>query len=188
MQMLAVALLFPEHISEKINEFRLRYGNPRIRAVVPHITLKQPFSSGVEIDTILERLKSVAEKTPPFTILLNRFEYFETEKTMAYIAVADPKSVSSLHSKIVQALRGLAEGGDEYDLDRFVPHVSISDDIPKDHVSSFKAQLATYKISIETSLDTFVLFANDGVGWKQIHTFPMTGVRERIWREGYSLL
>jgi 2'-5' RNA ligase len=175
MQALGIGLLFPEHVSKKIDEFRIRYGNPRVRAVVPHITLKQPFSTTVEIGIILERLQHVAEKTPPFSVLLKRFEYFETERTMAYIAIDDAKPVSNLHSQIVHALHGLTEGGDEYEFDRFIPHITINDEIPKDRLSSFKSELATYEFSMEAILDTFVLFANDGTGWKHIHTFHLTG-------------
>jgi 2'-5' RNA ligase len=175
MQMLAIALLFPEPISEKIDELRIRYGTPRVRAVVPHITLKQPFSATVEIGVILERLRSVAEKMPPFSVLLKRFEYFETERTMVYIAIDDSIPVLDLHSQIVHSLHGLTEGGDEYELDKFVPHISLNDEIPKDCLSSYKSELSAFKFNIEAVLNTFVLFSNDGTEWKHAHLFQLTG-------------
>jgi 2'-5' RNA ligase len=175
MQMLAIALLFPEPISEKIDELRIRYGTPRVRAVVPHITLKQPFVSRVETDIIIDQLQFVAATTRWFTVLFNKFDYFEVENTLVFIAIDNPEPISTLYSQIVHSLRGLTEGGDEHELDRFISHITINYEIPKDRLSSFKSELATYEFSMDAILDTFVLFANDGTGWKHIHTFHLTG-------------
>jgi len=175
-QALGIGLIFPEDVTEKIDGLRKRFGTERVRAVPPHITLKQPFSSKAETGVIVEILQSVAATTRPFTVVLKDFDYFEGEQNMAFVAVQNPEKVRELHTKIVQVLYGLGEGGEEHQLDRFVPHITITDLMLREQFSSLKSDLAACGFHMEAALDSFVLFANDGTGWKHVHTFWLEGM------------
>lgn len=174
MQILGIGMIFPEEVSEKIDEIRKEFGTERVREIVPHITLKQPFTPKVEIEVIIDRLQSVAASTKPFVVTLNGFDYFEGERSLAFISIEDKNPLRDLHYQIVDSLRGFGEGGEEHQLTQFVPHLTIHDGISRDQLSSFKAKLAERGFCMEARLDSFVLFANSGEGWKQINTFQFT--------------
>jgi 2'-5' RNA ligase len=141
------------------------------------ITLKQPFIPKVDTEVIVGRLRSVAAGTGPFVVVLNGFDYFEGERNLAFIAVEGSKPLRDLHYQIVTSLRGLGEGGEEHQLTQFVPHLTIHDAIPRDRLASFKAELAARGFHAEAALDSIVLFANDGAGWKHVARFQLTGKR-----------
>jgi 2'-5' RNA ligase len=172
---LAVALLFPADVGARIDAIRERFGTPHVREVVPHITLKQPFRPRVQAEVLAARLHLMAETTLPFTMVLDGFDYFEGEQSLAYIALRDPKPVWDLHSQVVRSLQGLTEGGDEYDLDRFVPHATINDSIPRGRLPSFKSELAACTFHAKVAVDSFVLFGNEGDGWKTVNDFHLLG-------------
>jgi len=172
----AAALLFPEDVSKAIDELRLRFGTPVVRAVVPHITLIYPFTPKTSIDVMHEGLEPVGQRHAPFTVLLNGFRYFEGENTVAYLAVEDAGPILTLHRSVADALSDIAEGRlAHFENEHFVPHVTIHDGVPKERLPSLKAELNAVDFRREARMDSFALFANDGTGWCIVGMVHLTG-------------
>jgi 2'-5' RNA ligase len=175
MAMFAVALIFPENVSKKIDTVREQFGTESVRAIIPHITLKFPFSPRVETDVICDKLQSIALQTRRFKISLGGFRFFK-EPNVAYIYLEDQRPVFDLHQSIIRSLDGLVDGRGQYELNNYVPHITVGDDIPEDTLDSFKLKITDYYFQEETVVDSFVLFANDGTGWQISKVFHLTGI------------
>ena len=176
MTQVATALLFPDDVSKAIVDIRVRFGSVRARAVVPHITLMYPFVPKVATDVLRERLEAVAREHAPFSLVLDGFGYFEGENTVAYLAVEDAGSVLALHRSMTDSLADVAEGRlTHFENEGFVPHVTIHDEISKERLASFKTEVAAAEFHCAAAIETFCLFANDGTGWRVVHTFRLSG-------------
>ena len=170
---MAVALLFPEDVSREIDEVRERFGSARARAIVPHITVVYPFVALARTDVVIEELKPVAAMTKPFPIVLDGFNHFDGEPAVAFITVKNPKPVAELHSTVLGALEGLREGGSEFELAEFVPHVTLNDSVSRDDIGPLMSELSKVGFRREVTVDSFGLFVNDGEGWELIHQFRL---------------
>jgi 2'-5' RNA ligase len=171
---MAVALLFPDDVSEAIDEVRLKFGTPRVRTVVPHITLIYPCTPKAPMPVVVERLNAVAQQRPPFDIELNGFRYFEGQNTVAYLAMENTEPVSGLHRLLANALADITEGGPaHFENDDFVPHVTIHDEVPRERLASLMLELEGRSFQREARIDQFVLFTNEGDGFKPVQTFAL---------------
>ena len=173
----AVALLFADDVTKAIDDVRLRFGTARVRSVVPHVTLVYPFESKASITAIGRRLGEVAKRVPPFTVSLDDFKYFEGERTVAYLAVADKGEVKKLHRLAADAVGDLAEERlAHFEDENFVPHVSIHDEVSTDRLPSLKAELRALRFHKEAQIDHFCVFADQGDAWKIVQTLTLTAL------------
>lgn len=174
----AVVLTFPDNIKEELSQLRKDYAHYVSYTIEPHLTLKQPFISKVDITIIEKCLKEVTARTKPFTLRLSGIEYFEEWNNVAYIALINKQPVIDLHTDIVLSLKELVKDLDRvtYELDKFTPHVSISELIPDDIFPTVKKIFSNYSLSYECEIESFFLFSSDEEKiWKSLRTFKLTG-------------
>ena len=170
----AVALTFPREVKQEIIKLQEEYKKYVIYRIEPHITLKYPFATKVDIAVINERLKKVADISVPFTLVLNGIKYFEGENNVVYIAVETKEPVINLHNSIVHSLEDLdkEESMEIFDLERFAPHATIGEHIPQEVFPHIKKTLARLNPRYEIEVNSFTLFsAGEDDIWKSIEVF-----------------
>jgi len=170
----AVALTFPREVKQEIIELQVEYKKYVAYSIEPHITLKYPFTTEVDIAVINKRLKEVAGISTPFTLVLNGIQYFEGENNVAYIAIETKEPVINLHDSIVHSLEDLdkEESMEIFDLERFTPHATIGEQIPQEVFPHIKKTLARINLRYEIEINSFTLFSAgaDDI-WKSIGVF-----------------
>ena len=178
MSLYAVALLLPDKIENELD--RLRGENNKYMRYItyPHVTLEYPFQIRVDQRTIINRLAEVARNTNPFTLTLWGIEYFEGDNNVAYISIANKQPVIELRTDIVSHLVGMIEVEEHYkEIDqpeKFIPHLTIGEDIPNKIFADFKKRMTDYEIDFEVEVKSFALFFKDEGGiWKPAHVFGL---------------
>ncbi len=127
-------------------------------SIEPHVTVKYPFTLKTDINTILTKLGKVAVQTKPFTLILDGICYWEGSNNVAYVAVQNKLPVFNLHVAINSALKGLTIGDTSYDLQNFIPHLTISEHIPDDVLPSIKQELINYEPKYRVRMTSFTFF------------------------------
>src|SRR4030042_6295990 len=130
-----VVLTFSNDLNSRIKDLQDKYGFsiPRkIRPIGPHLSIKSPFYS-VEAANIIEgRLQQVADKTGEFPLEFDGISSFEGG--LVYVSVSDQTtlSVRSLHSEVTRSLASVVyfRDGPRFELDQFIPNVTISSKLP----------------------------------------------------------
>ena len=177
MTLYAVVLTFSDEHVKELNKLREKYQRYVSYTIVPHLTLKYPFTLIADIAIVNDKLKAVAGKIKPFTLVLNGIEFFEGINNVAYAAIENKRPVIALHAEIVHSLKGLVKEEDEeiYELDRFTPHVTMGESIPEDVFPAIKKMLADYDLHLECQISAFSLYAGtwDGV-WKLESVFELS--------------
>jgi 2'-5' RNA ligase len=178
MTMYAAALVFPENISKDLEELRARYQQYMSYTIIPHITLLYPFVSETDIDSIKHELEKVAARTKLFTLVLDGVEYFEGENNVPYIAIANKQPVTALFYDINRSIDSLLEEKyrGRYNNRQFVPHMTISEQIPDEVFPEVKKQLAGFHPHYECEITGFSLFSSEEDEiWKQEDFFEFSG-------------
>ncbi len=176
--MYAAALVFPENIEKDLVELRANYQQYMYYTIIPHITLLYPFVSGDNIDAIKQKLEEVAARTKPFTLVLYGVEYFEGENNVPYIAIANKQPVTDLFYDINKSIDNLLDEKfrGRYIGRQFVPHMTISEQIPDDVFPKIKKQLAGFHPHYECEMNGFSLFsAGEDEVWEQEHFYEFSG-------------
>jgi 2'-5' RNA ligase len=157
----AVALTFPDSINLEIDKLRERFKQYVNYTIVPHITLKMPFTPLNDITAVISRLHAIAEETRPFSLILDGIQFFEKPNRVAYVVIKNKEPVVSLHSDIVHSLKGLIQelSKEFYELDNFIPHVTIGESIPDDGFPALKELLTGHHIHLECEISTFSLYS-----------------------------
>lgn len=170
----AVVLTFPGEIKKEITKLQEQYKKYITYRIEPHITLKYPFATEVDMAVINKKLRKVADRSAPFSLVLNGIEYFEGENNVAYIAVQTKEPIINLHNSIVHSLEDLdkEESMEIFDLQRFSPHVTIGEKIPQEVFPYIKKTLARLNLIYEIEVSSFTLFTagKDGI-WKSSRVF-----------------
>ncbi len=175
----AVALTFPSEFAKKLNGLREKYNQNVGYTIEPHLTLVYPFLPEVNIGIIEEKLDEAGKRTKPFTLLLKGIEYFEGVNNVAYAAIENKEPVTALHADIMRSLNGLIKEeytDGQYNIDKFIPHVTIGEQIPDDVFPTVKRKFSDYELHYETEITSFTLFSGseDGV-WKKAEIFGLSG-------------
>ena len=175
----AVALTFPSEVDELLSRLREIYNQYIGYTIKPHLTLVYPFVPQVDITIIKEKLKAVAKRTKPFTLVLNGIEYFEGANNVAYAANENKQPVIDLHIDIISPLKELIKEeytNGQYNLERFTPHVTIGGQIPDEIFPTIKKKFSDYDIHHEIEIVSFVLFSSgEDAIWKPACVFELSG-------------
>jgi len=174
----AVALTFTGEVAKELSRLREKYNRYVSYTIEPHLTLEYPFVPEVDLSIINEKLKAVARRTRPFTLVLSGIEYFEGTSNVAYVAVENKRTVVDLHTDIVYSLKGLIGEGDKegYKLERFIPHVTIGECIPSEVFPTVKKRLSDYELHYESEIVSFVLFSvGKDEKWEPARVFELSG-------------
>jgi 2'-5' RNA ligase len=182
----AVALTFPEAVEKKLVRLSEDYRQYMKYNIVPHVTLVYPFVPVFSLFQIKEQLENVASRTARFDVVLNGIEYFEGEHNVAYAALENKRAVRKLHADIINSLDGLIKEwytDGIYNLENFVPHVTIADKIPVKIFLDIKKRLSGYKLHYEYKVADFSLFEEESGSWQVNQVFELSGEKEgRKWR------
>jgi len=174
----AVVLTFPSEVAKRLSRLREKYNRYVSYTIEPHLTLEYPFVPKADITVVREKVKAVARRTEPFTLVLNGIEYFEGTNNVAYVAVDNKRPVTDLHTDIVHSLKGLIEEGDKegYKLERFTPHVTIGECIPDEVFPTVKKRFSDYELHYGIEIAAFILFSTGENGiWKPDCVFELSG-------------
>ena len=157
----AVVLTFPDEINGELDILRKNYKQYVNYTIVPHVTLKMPFTLVADITVVIDRLKAIAEKTRSFTLVIAGIQFFDEPGKVAYVAIENKKPVLELHTDIVNSLQGLVKGGgmEIHELDRFVPHITIGASIPDDVFPAVKRLLSDHHLHLECEISAFSLYS-----------------------------
>jgi 2'-5' RNA ligase len=165
----AVALTFSDKIEKAFFKLRENF-QPYINyTIVPHITLVYPFSPVFSLFKVNEQLEKVARLTKPFEVSLNRIEFFENSSNIAYAAVERRRAVKKLHVDIVKALEGLIKEWDtdgRFNLEKFIPHVTLGVNIPAAVFPDIKKRLSNFRLRYSENISEFSLFSQDNENWQ----------------------
>lgn len=154
----AVVLTTMGRAKTELTRLRTRYGVYMKYSIEPHITVKFPFTLKTDINTFLTELGKMAVQTKPFTLILDGICYWEGSNNVAYVSVQNRLPVFNLHVAINSALKGLTMGDTTYDLQNFIPHLTISEHIPDDALPGIKRELIHYEPKYRVRMTSFTLF------------------------------
>lgn len=140
---LGVALLLPEPLATGVDALRLACDDGALGRMVPHITLAPPVNVRVEdLGAALRVLRTVAAATKPLTVRLGPPETFLPTTPTLHLGVHEPEGTEGSLGRLRDAVftppleRPLSN--------RFVPHVTISDDMPEPRIAASIEALAGF--------------------------------------------
>jgi 2'-5' RNA ligase len=175
----AVVLTFSGEIEKVFSKLRADYQQYINYTIVPHITLVYPFVPVFSLYKVNEQLEKVAKRTKQFSITLNRIEFFEAGNNVAYAAIQNRRAVRKLHTDIIKSLDGLIKEWDtdgKFNLEKFVPHVTIGEKIPVGVFPDIKKRLSKYKLHYEDNITEFSLFSEEKGDWQINRIFKLTEI------------
>jgi 2'-5' RNA ligase len=174
----AVVLTFSPAIQKPLSKLGEEYLQYIDYKIVPHLTLIYPFMPVFSLYRVIEQLEKVAKHTKPFGITLNGIKYFENESNVVYAALENKRAVKKLHIDLITSLEGLIKEqytDGKYNLERFVPHVTIGNKIPDDIFLEIKRKLSRQRLYFEDDITDFTLFAEIKGVWQRKRIIELTG-------------
>lgn len=171
----AVGLTFTGELQKLLNRLREGFHQHMHYETVPHITIVYPFTPVVSIGKVIDKLAEITGKTKPFTMVLDGIGFFEVKSNVAYVDITNRQLVKDLHISLYRSLKGLITESFEFNLDMFVPHMTIGVDIPSDIFPDVKKRLAKVKIHYECLVNELALFSENERKWEQVQLFGLSG-------------
>jgi len=172
----SIDLTFSEDIEKVLSKMRRDFQQYIDYVIVPHITLVYPFAPVFSLYQIYEQLEKVAKHTRQFDITLKGIKYFENENKVVYAAIQDRRRVKKLHTDIIRALDGFikeTQTDGKFNLDNYIPHVTIGSHIPDNVFKSIKQRFSRYKLHFEDKITYINLFAEDKGNWERTKVFEL---------------
>jgi 2'-5' RNA ligase len=174
----AIALLLSNQTADKLSKLRTGYQEATGYIVNPHITLVYPFSPVFSLFQVNEQLDKVARRHKQFNVILNHIAFFEDGKNVVYAALHNNRTVKSLHMDIFRSLEGLIQEWNieaDYNLERYVPHVTIGAKIPDSIFPDIKKKYSSYSIHCEDTITRFILFSDIDGTWERKRVYELKG-------------
>jgi 2'-5' RNA ligase len=178
----AIALTFSEKIEKAVNKLRVKYHPNMTDPIVPHLTLVYPFTPVFSLFQINERLNEVARRTSPFSIILHGIKFFENGNNVAYVAIQNRDIVKDLHTDIVTSLDGFIKEwrtDGKFNLDMFIPHVTILSRIPEKLFPAVKRRFSRYHWHFQDDVTGFSLFSERNGQWERHFAYELKGTISR---------
>jgi 2'-5' RNA ligase len=172
----AIALLLSNQTAVKLSKLRTDYQQATGYIVNPHITLVYPFSPVFSLFQVNEQLEKVARRHRQFNVILNHIAFFENGNNVVYAALHNNRTVKSLHMDIFRSLEGFIQEWNieaDYNLEKYVPHVTIGAKIPDSIFPDIKKKYAMYRIYCEDVINRFILFSDDNGNWERKRVYEL---------------
>jgi 2'-5' RNA ligase len=172
----AVVLTFSEAIENVLSKMRLEFQQYIDYIIVPHITLVYPFAPIFSLYQINEQLEKVAKRTKQFNITLNGIKYFEKENKVVFAAIQNRRPVKKLHIDIIKSLDGYIKELDtdgKFNLDNYMPHVTIGSHIPDSIFENVKIRFSRYSLHYVDKITCINLFGEDKGDWERMRVFDL---------------
>lgn len=164
-----IAILPPADIQKLANSYRKRY-DPHYKLIPPHITIKEAFSveSDEHLSTIITGLQLLAQKTPTFSLTINKFSTFYPTNNVIYLAIEKNEQINQLHQFLNK---------EEPIEDRpypFVPHITIAQKLATDEMLDIYSGIKMNDVKAEFKVTEFHLFqqGEDKI-WSIYHSFKL---------------
>ncbi|WP_188208045.1 YjcG family protein [Alkalibacillus aidingensis] len=161
-----IAIFPSKEVQDIANSYRMRY-DPRYSLIPPHITLKERFQASQErIDQVAEECQKLANEMMPFDIEINRVSSFSPVTHTVYLRVEDHESLTYLNEKMHEEP---FPGERQH---KFVPHITISQDLSEDEHSDVYGSLRMNTFDIKDTVDRFqLLYELEDGSWTVYETF-----------------
>ena len=172
----AVALVLSDKTADKLNTLRTDYQQEMDYMITPHITLVYPFSPVFSLFQINEQLEKVARRHEQFNIILNHIGFFENGSNVFYAALHNVRPVKNLHMDIFGSLEGLIKEwhpDSDYNMEKYIPHVTIGARIPDIIFPDIKKKYAAYSIHCEETIKRFILFSEKNGIWERKRVYEL---------------
>ncbi len=172
----AVALVLSDKTADELSKLRTDYQQEMDYIIIPHITLVYPFSPVFSLFQINEQLDKVAARHKQFNIVLNHIGFFENGNNVVYAALHNNRPVKKLHTDIFKSLEDFIQYWNidaDYNLEKYVPHVTIGAKIPDNIFPDVKKKYATYKFHSEDTIKYFSLFSEKNGTWERKRKYEL---------------
>jgi 2'-5' RNA ligase len=183
----AIALILSDKTADKLSKARTDYQQATDYIVNPHITLVYPFSPVFSLFQINEQLEKVAGRHKQFNVILNHIAFFENGNNVVFAALHNNRTVKSLHMDIFRSLEGLIQEWNieaDYNLEKYVPHVTIGAKIPDSIFPDIKKKYSMYRIYCEDMINRFILFSDNNGNWERKRVFELMAPGKQLRAHG----
>ncbi len=163
-----IAIFPSKEIQDIANSYRMRY-DPQYSKIPPHITLKERFSADQkQIDQISAELSKVAQEVEPFDIEIKKVSSFSPVTHTVYLKVEPHEKLTYLNERMHD---DSFPGEQVY---KFVPHITISQDLSEDEHSDVYGTLKISSFDLKDTVDRFqLLYQLDDGAWTVYETFKL---------------
>jgi 2'-5' RNA ligase len=179
----AIALVLSDVTAEKLNTLRTDYQQLMDYIIIPHITLVYPFSPVFSLFQINEQLYKVARKHRYLNIVLNHIDFFENGNNVIYAGLENTKPVKKLHTDIVKSLESSIQYWNidaDYNLEKYIPHVTIGAKIPDDFFPEIKKKYSRYRFRFEETITQFILFSDSNGTWERKRVYQLVAPGKQV--------
>ena len=177
-----IVLLPPKGITKTMDGYRKKYARYTHYNIPPHITIYPPFFlKDITERQLITKLKRGLSSAKSNIIILDTIDYFRGRNNVAFVK-PDTKSrkyIADLLVKIVKPLEGYTRNiYGEYDLtpNKFNPHMTIAERIPKDHLPKVKKDLLSFNHVFTFKVISICIFKKptDIKSWKILQDIPLS--------------
>lgn len=174
----AVALVLSDKTADILSKLRTDYQQVMDYIIVPHITLVYPFSPVFSLFQINEQLEKVARRHRQFNVVLSNIRFFENGNNVFYAALQNGRAVKNLHMDIAKSLESFIQYWNidaDYNLEKYIPHVTIGARIPDNIFPEIKKRYSRYRIHTEDAVKHFILFSEKNGTWERKRVYELKG-------------
>lgn len=142
-----VGILPPPDIGEEIDRYRALYDGEFYPLTVPHITVKQTLRLLGAEPELLDRVRAVCRETAPFPVgIVGVNDFGHGGIHVVFLEVIKTPELMAFQNRLVAALRDVAGHSPlytlEYELTRYLPHVTIGQRLTTERKDEVRAELA----------------------------------------------
>ncbi len=182
----AIALVLSGKTADKLSNLRTDYQQVMDYHIVPHITLVYPFSPVFSLFQINVELENIARRHGQFSVILSSIKFFENGNNVIYAALENIRPVKTLHTDIAKSLESLIQYWNidaDYNLEKYIPHVTIGAKIPDNIFPEVKKKYSRYRFHYEETVTQFSLFSEKKGIWERKRVFQLAGGKKTETKE-----
>ncbi|WP_096435646.1 YjcG family protein [Alteribacter populi] len=161
--------IFPsKKLQDIANSYRKRY-DTHYALIPPHLTLKESFEAEEEdLPELLNEMRNAAKEVDPFTLEVYKFGSFHPVTNTIYMKTRENETLLALRNRLNS---GKLEHHYDY---KFVPHITIGQQLDNDECSDVFGRLKMESINHEELVDRFsLLYQLDNNMWTVYETFRL---------------
>ncbi|ADC50866.1 hypothetical protein BpOF4_14075 [Alkalihalophilus pseudofirmus OF4] len=163
-----IALFPTKKLQDLANSFRMRYDS-HYALIPPHITVKEPFEiSDDNLPYITSKLRDIAKSSSPVEIDVYKVDTFSPQSNTIFFKIKEHETLSELYAKLHQ------EPFEENTKYKFIPHVTIGQDLSNDEVADVVGRLKMKKIEHHEVIDRMqLLYQLENGSWTVYETYRL---------------
>ncbi|MDV2683204.1 YjcG family protein [Alkalihalophilus lindianensis] len=163
-----IALFPAKKLQDLANSFRMRYDS-HYAWIPPHITVKEPFEvSDDNLPYITAKLREIASNLSPVEIDVYKVDTFSPQSNTIFFKIREHKTLTALYEKLH------SEPFEENKKYKFIPHVTIGQDLSKDEVADIVGRLKMKKVEHHEVIDRMqLMYQLENGSWTVYETFRL---------------